>query len=555
MPLRAWRLALLGAMVGCVARPQYDVVITNGRIVDGAGNPWFYGDVGVRGDRIVTMAPAGALGRVPTARRIDATGRIVCPGFIDLQGQSREAFLVGDGRVVSKITQGVTSEILGERWTDAPTNARTLDLSRQREPALEAAADRAFTGAHGFDAWLRAMVAHGVATNVGSFMGQETIRVYAMGEAMREPTAAELDTMRAVVQRGMADGAFGVASALLYPPGSYARTDELIDVVRASAPGHGLYITHMRSEGAGLLDAIAETIQIAHEAGVPAEIYHFKAAGSDAWPNMGRAIAAIDSARGVGISLEADMYPYTAAATDLASRIPPWAHADGKLQANLADAATRDRIRSEMPAYLGTTPDGVVLLELSRPENQRWIGQRLSDVAAARHEDWRDAIIELLRSEGPGAKAAFFLMTEDNVRRQMALPWIKFATDAAGVDPDSTRAMLHPRGYGTFPRILGRYVRDEHVLMLEDAIRKMTSAPAARLGLWNRGILRPGAFADIVVFDPASVIDRSTYASPNHLSVGIQEVLVNGVAVVRDGAPTGALPGRVLRGAGYRGRA
>ena len=553
------RLAIalcVSATAGCRHAPAsaYDIILANGRIVDGTGDPWFYGDVGVRGDRIAAVTPPGGLAGAATARRIDARGKVVAPGFIDIQGQSRLAFLVGDGGVVSKVTQGVTTEIMGEGWTNAPANARTLAITDVEEP-LMSGVGRTLVGPRGFDAWLRAMQRHGVAVNVGSFIGQSTIRAYALGQALRAPTAEELDTMRTVARRGMEDGAFGVASALIYPPGSYASTDELIDVVRATAPYHGIYITHMRSEGTGLLEALRETIRIAREGGVPAEIYHLKAAGSDAWSQMAPAIALIDSARSAGLSIEANMYPYAAAGTSLMSRIPPWAEADGKLFDNLADSATRARIRVEMPRYLGTTPEGVLILDLRRPENKRWIGQRLSVIAAALHEDWRDVIIDLLLSERQGIGSVFFLMDENNVRLQMRLPWIKFATDAPGVNPDSIRELLHPRTYGTFPRILGYYVRDAHVLSLEDAVRKMTSAVANRLGVWDRGLVRPGMYADLVVFDPATIADRSTYDQPNHLSIGVEQVLVNGVAVVRDGMATGALPGRVLRGPGYQASA
>ena len=530
-----------------------DVVIENGRIVDGTGAPWFYGDVAIRGDRIVAVTPRGMLRDVPAKARVDATNMIVAPGFIDIQDQSGGQLLLGDGRQLGKITQGVTTGILGEGSTPAPRN-----------PALLAAdtntLTRRFAGPHGFDAWLSAMEAHGISQNVGSFVGAGTIRQYGMAERMGPATGATLDSMRAAVRRAMEDGAFGLASALIYPPNTFASTNELVEESKAMAPYGGVYISHMRSEADHLLEAIDEVIQIAKQAGVPAEIYHLKAAGTRNWSKEPAVIAKIDSARAAGVDIQANMYAYTAGATGLTSCLPPSYSAEGKLFDNLANPEIRAQIRQEVEHPTSdwedmcglATPAGVLITNLRQPQNQQYIGKRLSEIAQMKNEDYLDAAMDLILSEHNRVETTYFLMNEDNVKLQLRQPWIKVGTDAGGPDPDSVRALVHPRTFGNYPRILGKYVRDEHVIPLEDAIRKMTSAVADRLSLHDRGLLEPGMFADVVVFDPATIADRATYEQPKQLSVGVRDVWVNGVQVLRAGAHTGAKPGRALRGPGYR---
>jgi dihydroorotase/N-acyl-D-amino-acid deacylase len=403
------------------------------------------------------------------------------------------------------------------------------------------------------------MESRGVSTNVGSFVGASTIRQYGKGMAEGGATTAELDSMRAAVRWAMEGGAFGVASARIYPPGNFASTEELIDITKASAPYGGVYITHMRSEADRYLEAIDEAMRIGREAGVPVEIYHLTAAGRANWPKAAQAIAKIDSARAEGFDVQADMYPYTAGSTGLTACFPPWASADGKLFDNLADPTTRARMRAEIEHPTTewedlcgqATPEGVLILGLNRPENRVWAGKRLSEIAAGLGRDWIETAFDLVLSERQRVGTVFFLMSEENVRLQLRQPWMKFGTDAGGTDPAGVQSLTHPRAYGTFTRILGTYVRDERVLGLEDAVRKMTSAVATRLTLQGRGVLREGMFADVVVFDPATVAAPATYDAPHQLSLGVPHVLVNGVFVVRDGRHTGARPGRALRGPGY----
>lgn len=536
---------------------SYDLVISNGRVYDGAGNPWSYGDVAVSGDRIVRVAPAGTLGDARAARRIDARGLAVAPGFIDIQGQSEDAFLVGDGRVVSKITQGITTEILGEGSTPAPLSA-AMYATRTAADTTAARIRAPFVGEHGFAHWLDAMAAHGVAPNVGSFLGAATVRRYAKGTAEGTANAAELDTMRAVTRRAMEDGAFGVGSALIYPPGAYASTEELIEIAKAMAPYGGIYITHMRSEGDRVIEATAEALRIGREGGVPVEIYHLKVAGQRNWSKAPRVVAMIDSARRAGQDVGATMYPYTAGQTDLASCLPPWAAANGKLLDNLRDPASRARIKAAMVA--GTTggeslcdlatAHGTMVVGFRDSTLKKFEGMRLDEIAAQMGggRDWMDALIDLTIAENANLGGIFFLASDENLRMQLKQPWIVIGTDADGWSPDSTNgAIVHPRTYGTYPRLLGQLSRDEGLMPLEEVIRKSTSAVAARLGIEDRGLLREGMKADIVIFDPATVADRATYVAPHVIAAGVREVIVNGVSVVRDGAVTGAKPGRAIR--------
>ena len=552
------------AVVACSRQPsttaprpqaEFDLVLENGHVVDGTGAAWFLGDVAISGDRIARVGAAGSLRRFPAKQRLDVRGLVVAPGFIDIQ--SGTSFL-GDGRSVSKVTQGITTEILGEGGTPAPTNEKTAAGGQFATGGPQGTG--AYPGTHGFRAWLDSMQAHGTSPNVGSFIGAATVRVYAKGQAIGKPDAAELDTMRAVVRRAMQDGAFGIGSALIYPPGNYATTDELVEMAKAMSPYGGIYITHMRSEADALLEAIDEAITIGSKGGVPVEIYHLKAAGTRNWVKGPAAIAKIDSARRAGVDIQANMYPYVAGGTGLSACTPPWASENGKLIDNLQNPEMRAKIKAEMNnehtewenLCLLAGPQNVLVLGLNKPENKQYAGKRLGEIATMMNKSWDDAAMDLLISERQRIGTVYFLMSEDNVKLNLAQPWMKFGTDAGGVDPDSARGLTHPRSYGTFPKILGHYVRDEKVMPLEDAVRKATSAVATRLSIPDRGLLREGFFADIAVFDPTTIIDRSTFEQPHVLSDGVKLVFVNGALVVRDGRHTGAKPGRVLHGPGAR---
>jgi dihydroorotase/N-acyl-D-amino-acid deacylase len=547
----------LAACAGGTAPPpspaaaSYDVVIEGGRIVDGTGNAWYPGDVGIRDDRITAITPPGMLARANATRRVDASGKVVAPGFIDIQSHSRFSFLGdGDGRVVSKVTMGVTTEIMGESTTNAPSS-----------PAMLAAAGTSagVTQFETFGEWMEAMEEHGASVNFGSFVGATTIRILGMGEAMGAAGSEERRAMQEAVRQSMEDGAFGIGSALIYPPGNFASTEELISINRAAAPYGGVYITHMRSEADNFLEAIDEAITIGTEAGVPVEIYHLKAGGRQNWSKAAQAVAKIDSARAAGVDVQANMYPYTAGGTGLTACFPPWASADGVLMENLADPGMRERIRGEIRQQTSdwenlctlATPEGTLILGVEKPENQRFAGRYLADIAEELNKHWIETAFDLVLSEGQRVGTIFFMMSEENVTMQIGQPWIKFGTDAGGIDPTTATGLAHPRAYGTFTRVLGKYVREEEATTLEEAVRKMSSAVATRLHIDGRGLLVEGHYADVVVFDPATVGDRATYEEPHQVSTGIEHVFVNGVAVVSDGVHTGALPGRPVRGPGW----
>lgn len=535
---------------------MFDTLISGGRLVDGTGNPWRYADVALRGDRVAAIEPPGRIPHAQAREVVDATGMVVCPGFIDIQSHSIQT-LMRDGRSLSKLTQGVTTEIMGEAWTPAPFGGKIDDpfanalfvhgVGDWKERAREW---------RRFGDWLAAMAAHGVSPNIGSFLGGGTLRQYGCGMRLGRATPDELATMRRVMAEAMEDGAFGASYALIYPPDSFADTDEIVAVCEVVARYHGIYITHVRSEAEQLVEAIGEAITIGRRANLPVEIYHLKAAGRPNWHLMPAAIAAIKRARAEGLDVTADMYPYAASGTGLTAILPPWADADGRLYQNLADPAMRAKIRAEVLAPSGdweamahnTTPAGVMPIGFHKPEHQPYVGRRLSEIADMRGQHWVDAALDLLAAEGQRISTIYFSMDEENVRMQLRLPWITVATDAGGHDPATAAAVgpVHPRGYGTYPRVLGRYVRDEGLLTLEEAVRKMSSAVADRLGLRERGLLRAGCYADVVVFDPATVGDRATFERPHQLSVGVRDVWVNGARTLAGGAHTGAKAGRVV---------
>jgi dihydroorotase/N-acyl-D-amino-acid deacylase len=534
----------------------FDVVIENGRVVDGTGAAWYYGDVALRGDRIAAIGPRGAFRNSRATTRVDASGHVVAPGFIDIQAHSIGHYMNGDGRAISMITQGITTAIHGEGSSLGPMNDKLLaaedDTAGRRVLAQ-------FTGPNGFAKWLEYMVGRGASQNVGSFIGDGTVRVYSKGTEEGRLTPAELDTMRAMVARSMRDGAFGIASALIYPPNTYASTEELIEAAKAMAPFGGIYITHMRSEGDKFLEAIDEAMRIGREGGVAVEIFHLKASGPRNWPKMPIAIAKIDSARAAGFDVQANMYLYPAGGNSFASCIPPKYAAGGRLMENLKNPSLRATMVAEMMAMDAgyenlceiATPENVMVVGFRKEENKRFEGKRLSEIATALGKSWPEVIIDLNVDEELRLGELLFLMSEENIRLQLRQPWIKFGTDAGSMDPATARGMVHPRTYGNFPRLFARYVREQKVIPLEDAVRKASSAVASRLHITDRGVLKAGLKADVIVFDPNTITDHATFENPHRLSTGVRDVFVNGVAVLRNNQHTGAKPGVVVRGPGY----
>lgn len=518
-----------------------DLLITDARVVDGTGNPFFYADVAVTGEKIVAVTAPGRFPRENARAVLSALGKILCPGFIDIQSHSLAPYLT-DGRGLSKVTQGVTTEILGELWTPAPFGGRRAE----REHATP-------TWRH-FSDWLTHYQSRGVSVNVGSFVGGGTIREWACGWDAGAPTDDQLEAMRHVTAEAMEEGAFGIAPALIYPPDSYSTDHQLTECAKVVGRYGGLYIVHLRSEGDGLLESIEATAQLSQLSGCPVEIYHLKASGERNWDKMPRAIERIHELREAGVDITADMYPYVASGTGLSVLIPDWAHEGGRLYANLADPSTRKKIHAEMVAPQAATGDfasadrggHVMPLGFLKDDNKCFIGLRLTQIAEQLGCDWADAAIDLLLSEGQRIGTVFFSMCEENLRLQLRQPWVKVSTDAGGLDPATQTNPVHPRAYGTYPRVLRKYVREERVLTWEDAIRKMTGSVAERLRIRDRGQVREGFFADLVLLDPKTVTDRATFTDPHRLSVGIEWVFVNGVAVVQDGSHTGALPGKAL---------
>ncbi len=538
--------------------PESTTLIRKARIIDGTGNPWQFGDLLLKGDRIDAIAPPGAIPAETCTEVVDAAGLVACPGFIDIQSHSILSLMI-DGRCLSKITQGVTTEIMGEAWTPAPVAGRHTDPIENSILTMPISDEwhekiRSWTS---FGDWLRDVEAAGVSPNIGSFLGGGTLRHVGKGMEMGRPSTDELEVMRRTMADAMEDGAFGVSYALIYPPDSYTETDELIEICKVVSRHNGIYITHMRSESEKLFEGLEEALTIGRCADLPVEIYHLKASGTANWHRMPSTIARIEEARTQGLDVTADMYPYDASGTGLSSLLPTWTAADGQFFENLEQPAVRARIRAEMFEGAGNKKrpttrggaEGVIPVGLHREENSAYFGMNLAQIAAERGQDWLDCAIDLLRSEGHRIGTIFLSISEDNLRSQLPLPWIKIATDAAGLDPAWAAELgpTHPRAYGTYPRVLGKYVREQRLLTLEDAVRKMTGAVADRLGLRQRGHLRTGHFADVVLFDPLTIGDRATFAASHQLSVGVQDVWVNGERVLRKGEHTGAFPGRFVK--------
>lgn len=551
-------VALVGTLsaLACGPGPEgaYDVLLRGGWIVDGTGNPRFQGDVALRGDRIA------AVGRVPGAARetLDVSGLVVAPGFIDMLGHSEMNVLI-DNRALSKITQGVTTEVTGEGGSVAPlTDALVAeDSAYMRRYSLD-------IDWRDLDGYFARLERTGSTVNIATFVGATQVRRVVIGDGDRAATGPELGHMSALVDSAMVQGALGLSTSLIYAPAVYAPTEELIALARAARRRGGIYATHMRNEGARIDEALDETFRIAREADIPVEIWHLKVAGRPSWGRMPHVLARIDSARAQGLDVTADQYSYVASATSLDATIPSWAHAGGtdSLLARLRDQPTRARIRQAMLAdesrgenmYRGPGgPDGILIASVFADSLRHLQGRHIGEIARERQRDPVETVFDILLADHSRTGAIYFSMREDDLRAAMQTWWVAVNTDYGAVAPDGPFAVTrpHPRTYGSFTRILGRYVRDLRLMTLETAVRKMTSLAAQRVGLFERGMLRPGMFADVTVFDPATVVDSATFENPHRPSVGVVHVFVNGAAVLRAGRVTDARPGRGLRGPGY----
>jgi dihydroorotase/N-acyl-D-amino-acid deacylase len=533
----------------------YDVLIKNGHILDGAGNPWFAGDVAVRGDRIVAI---GKLGNAPAHRIIDATGLVVAPGFIDMLGQSETSLLI-DNRSLSKLSQGITSEITGEGGSIAPQDARTLAPARAFLDHYHLQIDWTT-----LDDYFRRLEKDGTPLNLGTYVGAAQVREAVMGDDDRAPSSGELEQMKHLVAQAMQDGAMGLSTALIYPPGHYAKTDELIALARVAGEYGGIYATHMRSEGRSETAALDEAFQIGRIAGLPVEIFHLKVSGKPRWGSMVQVVAKIQAARDSGLDVATDMYPYLAGATALASCLPPWV-ADGgtdKLLERLHDPTVRKRIEQELaedqPGWENLYHDsggaaGVMISGVFNPDLQRYNGRTVAEMSEAVHKPPLEAMFDFILADGGQTGALYFIASENDLQEGLKQPWTSIGLDANEMSLDGPlfEPHTHPRAFGSMPRFLGHYSRDLHLVSLAEAVRKITSLPAEREHLAARGLLNPGFFADITVFDPTTIKDNATYAMPAQLSAGVEYVLVNGQLEFEHGKLTGAKAGRPLRGPGW----
>jgi N-acyl-D-amino-acid deacylase len=566
MRFHGWMSAALVVALVCCAPHQaqistpassgeaYTVIIRGGTVYDGTSAPGVRADVGLRADRV---AAVGDLSKQSAASTIDATGLAVAPGFINMLSWSTESLLV-DGRSQGELREGVTTQIFGEGNSMGPLTPQMKKRAVDQMGDLKY--DITWTT---LSEYLRELERRGVSQNVASYIGATTIREHVIGLEDKAPTPAQLDQMRTLVRQEMEAGALGIGSSLIYAPAFYASTDELIELCKVAARYRGKYISHMRSEGNRLLEAVDELIRISREARIPAEIYHLKAAGQSNWPKMDQVIARIEAARREGLKITADMYTYPAGATGLDASMPPWV-LDGGYDAaykRLADPDTRkkiaDAIRTPSDDWenlyrAAGSADRVLLVEFKSDKLKPLTGKTLAEAARQRGEDPVDTIMNLVLEDRSRVGTVYFMMSEDNIRKQIVLPWVSFGSDASSMAPEPpfTKSSAHPRAYGNFARVLGKYVRDDKVLTLEDAIRKLSGLPATNLELDHRGFLKPGMFGDVVVFDPATIADRATFENPHQYAIGVRHVFVNGTQVIKDGEHTGAKPGRALWGPG-----
>ncbi len=549
-------LLLSVAPIGAREQAQsFDIVITNGHIMDGTGSPWYAGDIGIRDGKIAAI---GNLRDAKRTRTIDASNKVVAPGFIDMLGQSEYSILV-DPRLPSKIFQGITTEITGEGESIAPLNDAILRADQEQYDHYRIQADW-----RTFREYFSRLEKQRIGINIASYVGATRVRRIVLGDNDVQPTPAQLEQMKELVRQAMRDGTVGVSSSLEYAPAPYAKTEELIALATEASKFGGIYATHMRNEGTGILPAIDEALRIGREAQIPVEIWHLKVGGKPSWGHMPEVVAKINAARAQGLDVTADTYAYTAWFNDFSAFIPAWAHDGGnaKLIERLKDSATRERIRKDMltPSDQWDNewqeipgPEAVLVGVVHNPQLLPLQGKTLAEIAKIWNKDPMDALFNLLVEDHALTSVAVFGMSEPDVSLALQQPWVSVDNDSSGTSPDGILGQEHPhpRAYGTFPRILRKYVREEHKLTLEDAIRKFSALPAQRMRLTDRGVLKAGLSADIVIFDPATVHDVATFENPNQLSQGMEYVLVNGVPVVDQSKMTGALPGRVLRGPGY----
>jgi N-acyl-D-amino-acid deacylase len=545
----------ISTAVTFAADTPFDVVIINGHIIDGTGSPWYSGDVGIRDGRIAAIGNLSVAARKLT---IDAKGKVVAPGFIDMLGQSEVTILV-DPRLPSKIYQGITTEITGEGGSAAPLNDMIIANDRPGYEHYKIDPDW-----RTFGQYFARLEKQGMGINLASYVGATQVRRMVLGDADVQPTPEQLKKMRALVVDAMHDGAVGVSTSLEYAPAPYAKTEEIIALASEASKFGGIYATHMRSEGDAVLESIDEAVRIGREAHIPVEIWHFKVAGKANFGRMPELVARVNKARADGFDVTADTYAYTAWSNSMSAFVPPWAHdgGDAKLIDRLKDPAARARIRKDMETPSKkwdnewdeiSGPQDVMITVVQNPAIRKFQGKRLTEVAQAMNKDPMDALFDLLIEDNAFTECAVFGMSEPDVVLALQQPWVSVDNDSSGTSPEGIlgEEHPHPRAYGTFPRILRKYVREEKKLTLEDAIRKFSALPAQRMRLIDRGVLKKGMWADVVVFDPETVRDSATFDDPNRLSDGMQYVLVNGVPVIENGKMTGALPGKVLRGAGY----
>ncbi|MGB7200961.1 MAG: D-aminoacylase [Pyrinomonadaceae bacterium] len=543
------------AVATCVmAQTSYDVIIRGGMVYDGSGGRPVKADVGIVGDKV---AKIGNLSKAKASVEVDASGMAVSPGFINMLSWSTESFLV-DRRSLGELKQGVTTQIMGEGWSMGPLNDRMKKQMKDDQADLKFNIEWTTLADY-----LTYLERRGVSQNVASYIGATTVRMYVLGEADVQPNPAQMQQMRDLVEREMRAGALGIGSSLIYAPAFYAKTEELIELCKVAAKYKGKYISHMRSEGNKLEEAVAELIRISREAKIPAEIYHLKAAGKDNWPKMDKVIAMVETARKSGLKITADMYNYPAGATGLNAALPPWALDGGyqELFKRIKDPATRQKILAEMRTptdkwenlYLAAgSPERLLLVGFNNEKLKPLTGKTLAEVATMRGTDPENTILDLMVEDQSRVGTVYFLMDEDNIKKQIKIPWVSFGSDAESMAPEGAflKSNPHPRAYGNFARLLGKYVREEKVISLEEAIRRLSSLPATNLGLDRRGLLKKGYFADAVIFDPNTIADKATFEKPHQFAVGVRDVFVNGVQMLKDGNQTGKFSGRALWGPG-----